>query len=100
MNAVLLSALLYASAVATASETPVAAPAPAPAVAEASTAPAAEAAAAKPDNVICRIERTIGSQRARRVCRPATGHNGDRDEGVEALQRAQRGGFGRSNSGG
>ncbi|GAB6195898.1 hypothetical protein [Lysobacter xanthus] len=66
------------------------APAAAPAVAAAPATAAAPAAAGE-DKKVCKLERELGSNRAKRVCRTRAEVNADADAARASLQDAQRG---------
>lgn len=85
LHAVLLPALLLAAPVlAIASEQPAAPPA-----AETATA-AAAAPAADPNEKVCKVERELGSNKLKRVCRTRAQIDAERDAARETLTREQR----------
>lgn len=85
LHAALLPALLLAAPVlATASEQPASPPA-------AETAAAAAAApAADPNEKVCKVERELGSNKLKRVCRTRAQIDAERDAARETLTREQR----------
>lgn len=91
----LLAAMLACTslAVVAATEPTPPAPAPSPTTTAAPAAPAAAPAAAAPvdpDEKVCKVEREIGSNRLKRVCRTRAQIENERAAAREALSREQK----------
>ncbi|MFZ5658131.1 MAG: hypothetical protein ACOY37_13970 [Pseudomonadota bacterium] len=82
----LVALLVTAPAMATTTGQP--APAPAPTPEAAGQTPAASPA--DPDEKVCKVERELGSNKLKRVCRTRAQLDAERDATREALSREQR----------
>ena len=84
--------LLAVSSIASAADpAPAAAPtAAAPAAAPAAAEAAPAAPAVDPNEQVCKVERVLGSNKMKRVCRTRAQIEVDRDAAREALSREQR----------
>lgn len=90
--AVMLACTASAAVAATGPTPPVPAPSPTPATAAppAAAAPTAATAPADPDEKVCKVEREIGSNRLKRVCRTRAQIDNEQAAAREALSREQK----------
>lgn len=85
IRALVLAALFCASPVFAGTDAP--APAAAP---ETPATPAPAAPAADPNEQVCKVERQIGSNKLKRVCRTRAQIDAEREAAREAIGREQR----------